>query len=414
MAGVQAQQLRIMTSAIRTHSSPDRQSADIENPGCIYLDHAATSPLDSRVLELMVSIMSKTVIGNAHSTHHPYGAAADLIVRKAREHVATAIGAQANEIVFTSGATESNNLAIKGIAGYLKSVKKTRIITSAIEHMSILAPLSQLEREGFEIVRLRPRPCGMITADIMERALDEHTGLVTLQAVNNELGTIQPLSKISEILRRHQILFHSDAAQALGKISLSLHSEQLDFASFSAHKIGGPQGVGCLYVRAEHRSHLDALLAGGGQERGTRSGSTPVALCAGFGKACSLIEPSQQRLWDARQFFLAQIEELQPVVHGHREPHGNVAGIVSIRFPGIDNDTLIMSLPGLAFGVGSACTKSGDKLSHVVQAVSDDEQAPAETIRISFGSSTTLQELEAAAKQIVRAVTEIRQIQQVT
>jgi len=390
-------------------ASHDRRSAD-----CIYLDYAATTPLDRRVLDLMYSIMAKDITGNAQSTHHPFGAAADLIVRKAREQVATMIGASPSEIVFTSGATESNNLAIKGLVSHLKAVGKTRIVTTEVEHHSVLKPLAQLEALGFEIVRLLPRPCGMITADMIERAIDARTGLVCVQAVNNELGTIQPLAKIAEVLKERNILFHCDAAQALGKIPFLVDSVAVDFASFSAHKIYGPQGIGCLYVRTEKSTLLEPLLAGGGHEHGLRSGSLPVALCAGFGAACSLVDDDDRaRLQSMRVSFMARIRRLNPVVYGHCEPHGNVPGILTIRFPGIDSETLVMALPGLAIGIGAACTRNGAKLSHVIQAVAG-AQPSRETVRISFGRLTTVEEMGNAAEQIVAAVAGIRELQEVS
>ena len=403
-----------MTSSTAALPAVFFESLEKGSADCIYLDYAATTPLDRSVLDLMHSIMKKVVVGNAQSTHHPFGAVADLIVRNARQQVAASIGANPNEIVFTSGATESNNLAIKGLARHLKAVGKTRIITTEVEHKSILAPLAQLEAFGFEIVRLLPRPCGMITPDIIERAIDARTGLVCVQGVNNELGTIQPVAKIAEVLKEHKILFHCDAAQALGKIPFSVASAPVDFASLSAHKIHGPQGIGCLYVRTENSKRLEPLLAGGGHEHGLRSGSLPVALCAGFGAACSLIDDDRIRLQSMRTSFIGRISGLNPVVYGHCEPHGNVPGILNMRFPGIDSETLVMALPGLALGIGSACTRTGARLSHVIQSVTGGEQASRETVRISFGRLTTVQEMDGAAEQIIAAVTGIRELQEDT
>lgn len=392
---------------------PATQLHEHARHSCIYLDNAATTPLFPRVRDVMLALMSKEVIGNSSSKQHPFGAFAAMTVQKAREQVACVIGAQPSEVVFTSGATESNNLAIKGIARHLKSVGKTRILTSVVEHKSVLKPLSQLAEEGFEVTVLPVKPCGMITPDVIEDAIDTRTGLVCVQAVNNELGTIQPISKIAEILKDRDVLFHCDAAQALGKLPFSVEVEKVDFASFSAHKVHGPQGIGALYVRADILSLLEPLNAGGGQENGLRSGTLPVALCAGFGEACALIEDNRDFLHKLRMKFLVGIAKLDPVIYGHRERYGNVPGIVSARFPGVDSESLIMSLPGLAIATGSACATSGSSASHVIRAITDDEQASKETIRISFGRQTTAKDIQTAAEEIFAAVTTIRELQEV-
>ncbi|MGH9549743.1 MAG: cysteine desulfurase family protein [Terriglobales bacterium] len=380
---------------------------------CIYLDNAAASPLDRRVLDVMFSVFSKDVIGNAHAKHHPFGGASAMTVQKAREQVAESIGANPNEIVFTSGATESNNLIIKGLARHLKASGRTRIITAVVEHKSILEPLAQLKAAGFEVIAMPVKPCGMITADVIERVIDERTGLVCVQAVNNETGTIQPLAKIAEVLAERNILFHSDAAQALGKVPFSVPAAGVDFASLSAHKVYGPHGIGAAYVRADKLRLLEPLHAGGGQELGVRSGTLPVALCAGFGTACSLIEDDRERLQALRTSLIERIAPLEPVIYGHRELRCNVPGILNIRFPGIDSETLIMALPGLAVGTGSACSSAGARLSHVIQAITGEEQAARESIRLSFGRLTTEHEMDRAAEQIFVAITSIRQLQEV-
>jgi len=389
-------------------------NAKSKSEGCIYLDNAATTPLDRRVLDVMYFTLSKSVIGNAHSKHHLYGGASAMTVQKAREQVAASIGANPNEIIFTSGATESNNFVIKGLANHLKALSKTRIITTVVEHKSVLEPLAQLKADGFEIVPLYCKQCGMITADVIEKALDERTGLVCVQAVNNETGTIQPLAKIAEVLEGRDVLFHCDAAQALGKMPFSVEIAGIDFASLSAHKVHGPQGIGALYVKSGLLKSLEPLIAGGGHEFGLRSGTLPVALCAGFGIACSLIEDDTERLQALRDAFLARLTKLEPVVYGHREPHKNVPGIINISFPGIDNETLVMALPGLAFGIGSACSSTGTSVSHVIKAITGEEQAARESIRVSIGRLTTKQEMDQASEEIIAAVTSIRELQEVT
>jgi len=378
---------------------------------CIYLDNAATTAMDRRVLDVMYGIMAQGQTGNPHARHHVYGAAAHNSVEGARRQVAEAIGAETGEIVFTSGATEANNLAIKGVAEHLKAQGKTHLVTSAVEHASVLEPLKSLAADGFELTILGVKPCGMIEADMIERSLKPETGLVCVQAVNNEVGVIQPIEEIAEMLAGHGILFHCDAAQALGKTKFSVDSG-IDFASLSAHKVHGPQGIGALYVRKEKRALLSSVNKGGGQESGLRSGTLPTALCVGFGKACSLIEDDAAHLRGLRWAFLSRINWLKPVVYGHSHPEWNVPGILNIRFPGVDSETLIMALPDLAFGVGSACSSSGGaKLSHVVRATTGSDQAARECVRLSFGRFTTQQEIRRAADLVVEAVESIRELQ---
>lgn len=377
---------------------------------CIYLDNAATTAVDRRVLDAMYGVMAQGHIGNPHARHHVFGAAAHNSVETARCGVAESISAQPGEIVFTSGATEANNLAIKGIASYLKSEGKTHLITSAVEHASVLEPLRELEAQGFELTILGVKPCGMIEADMIERALRPDTGLVCVQAVNNEVGVIQPVEEISEMLKGRDILLHCDAAQALGKTDFDV-SNRVDFASLSAHKVYGPQGIGALFVRSDKRQLLSAVSKGGGQESGLRSGTLPTALCVGFGKACSLLEDDSRHLRGLRWSFLNRISCLKPVIYGHSHPEWNVPGILNIRFKGIETETLIMALPDLAFGVGAACSSAGAKLSHVVRATTGSEQAARESLRISFGRFTTHQEIRRAADLIIEAVEDIRELQ---
>ncbi len=284
----------------------DYNSCVIENEACvIYLDHAATTTLSPHVREVMEPWLS--VPANAGAKHHPYGAAAAGAVDKARAQVAGRIGAQPENIVFTSGATEANNLAIKGIAAHLKATGKTHIVTTAVEHKSVLAPLAALE--GFTVSVLPVKPCGMIEAGMIEKALTAQTGLVCVQAVNNETGTIQPLSEIVAMLRGRGIFLHADAAQAVGKIDFNINESGADFAALSAHKVYGPQGIGALYVRG---NVLTPLLHGGGQENGLRSGTLPVALCVGMGAAFKFAENRCAELQTQREVFLEKLAPLSP------------------------------------------------------------------------------------------------------
>lgn len=373
------------------------------NAGITYLDYAASTPLNEKALEAMMPFLLQQA--NAGAQHHNFGAAAEKALQTARENAARAIGASAEEIVFTSGATEANNLVLKGLAATLKALGKTHIVTSAVEHKSILAPLSALG--GFTVSVLPVKPCAMIEADMIEKALTAETGLVTIQAVNNETGTIQPLEEIADRLSGRGILFHTDAAQALGKIDFKAARARVDFASLSAHKVYGPQGIGALYVRSDRAALLEPLQHGGGQEQALRAGTVPVALCAGFGAACDLIRDDRARLQDLRNSFIKSLSALAPVIYGHSDPAWNAPGILNIRFPGIDSETLVMALPGLAFGLGAACSK----YSHVIESIAG-QQAAKESIRISFGEHITEQKLLNAANQIKAAVMEIRKMQE--
>ena len=270
--------------------------------------------------------------------------------------------------------------------------------------------LANEKLEGFELSILGVKPCGMIEADMIEKALRPDTGLVCVQAVNNEVGVIQPLEEIAAMLSGRGVLFHCDAAQALGKTKFTVASG-VDFASLSSHKIYGPQGIGALYVRSDKRKFLQAVNSGGGQESGLRSGTLPAALCVGFGKACSLMEDDTAHLRGLRWTFLSRINWLKPIVYGHSHPEWNVPGILNIRFPGIDTETLIMALPELAFGVGAACSSTGSKLSHVVLATTGSDQAARECLRLSFGRYTTQQEIRRAADLIIDAVESVRELQ---
>jgi cysteine desulfurase len=299
---------------------------------------------------------------------------------------------------------------LKGLAKYLKSVGKTHIITSAVEHKSVLAPLEALHEDGFEVSVLPVKPCGMLEADMIAAQLKVETGLVSVQAVNNEIGTIQPLSEIAAMLSGRGILFHTDAAQALGKIDINVDKWGVDFATFSAHKVYGPQGVGATFIKASRMELLAPLLSGGGQEFGLRSGTLPVALCAAFGGACSLIETRRTYVQALRERLLAGIKPLKPIIYGHKFPQWNAPGILCLGLIGIDNETLVMALPGLAFGVGAACSRNGNHHSHVIEAITSSQQAATESIRLSFDRYTTEEEIDECSAQIRDAVQNIRQM----
>ena len=375
-----------------------------DNASVIYLDYAATTRPDPRVVDAMLPHLSAPA--NAGARQHSFGSAAHQSVTTARRQIADAINAPADNILFTSGATESSNMVIKGLAPRLRAAGKTHIIAPAVEHKSVLAPLAALD--GFTVTLLPAKPCGMIEADMIAHAITPQTGLICVQAVNNETGTIQPLPEIAAALRGRDILLYSDAAQALGKIDIDAQAWTADFITLSAHKAYGPQGIGALYVRDKN---LTPLHHGGGQEQGLRSGTLPVALCAGFGTTCALLTDDRARLQSLRVDFLQKIASLNPAIYGHSDPVWNVPGILNIRFPGIDSEALVMALPRLAFGLGSACTGAGNRYSHVIESIAGRDAAM-ETIRLSFGRFTIADDMYNAASQIIAAVTTIRQMQE--
>lgn len=418
---IQEKRLRETRMPFAKHTSGRKQARTQKSKSSVplYMDYAASTPVDPAVLDVVMETFSAGP-GNPHSRQHSYGASASRTLEQARKQVAEAVGATAGDIYFTSGATEANNIALLGLRDHLERAGRKRILTSAVEHKSVLEPLEQLGRGGFEIVVLPVKPCGMLEASAVQRHLDEHTGLVSIQAVNNEIGLIQPVSEIAEVLSGSDVFLHCDASQALGKIELELKTAGVDLASFSAHKAYGPQGVGALYAGARARSALSATDFGGGQEKGLRPGTVPVALCAGFGMACELavegLSEERSRLSSLREIFLTRIARLNPLVYGHSDSAWNVPGILSVRFAGIDTETLLMALPMVAMSTGSACSSSSvddrsEQLSHVIEAVSGSPEASRETVRLSFGRFTSVSEVELAAEAFIRAVEEIREIQ---
>lgn len=369
----------------------------------IYLDAAATAPIDPRVLEAMVSAFGAT--GNAHVRHHDFGARAAKMVETARAQVAAVVGALPEDVIFTSGATEANNLAIRGIVQSLKDLGKTHVVAGAVEHSSVLAPLRAMS--DYSVTLVQPKPCGMVEASAIERALTPQTGLVCLQLVNNETGTVQPLEEVAELLRGRAILLHCDAAQALGKVAGNELAHLADFVALSAHKVHGPQGIGALVVSPRARQQLTPLLFGGAQEGKLRSGTVPTALCVGFGKACDVIDTATERLWEMRQRFLDVVSSVGVSVFGHRERRWQVPGILSVRFPGIDSESLVMGLPHLAFGIGSACSSGSNTASHVIKAIAG-ESAARETIRLSLSRMSTEAEIARSAQLVREFVSDVR------
>ena len=381
----------------------------------IYLDYQATTPLDPRVLDAMMPYLTEK-FGNPHSTHHSYGTEAEAGVEAARAEVAALIGAEPREIVFTSGATESNNLAIKGFAEFWAG-RKSHVVTLGTEHKCVLECCRHVERTGWRVTYLPVDREGLADLEALERTLAEQasnggTALVSIMAANNEIGVIQPLSEIGALCRRYEAYFHSDAAQAVGKIPLDVQAMNIDLLSISSHKVYGPMGVGALYVRRRPRVRLTPQMDGGGQERGYRSGTLAPALCVGLGTACRLagegMAEEARRLTGLRERLSAGLKQRLEgvVVNGH--PGQRLPGNLNLSFAGIDAEALIEALPGLALSTGSACTSASVEPSYVLTALGLEDTLAASSIRIGLGRGTTGAEVTAAMEQIAEAVTRLR------
>ena len=380
----------------------------------IYLDYAATTPVAEEVAEKMVKYMTfDGIFGNPASRSHGFGWQAEEAVENARLQIAETVGADPREIVFTSGATESDNLALKGVAHFYHT-KGKHIITSAIEHKAILDTCRYLEQDGFEITYLTPEAgTGLIHLEQVKNALRDDTILVSLMAVNNELGTTTDIQTIGEFLREKGVLFHVDAAQAVGKIKINLEELKVDLMSFSAHKIYGPKGIGALYVRRKPRVRIKAEQHGGGHERGMRSGTLPTHQIVGMGEAFALsvkrfdqdhahIKHLRDKLWNGLQ----SIEEVY--LNGSLE-HG-IPNIINVSFNFVEGESLMMSLKDLAVSSGSACTSATLEPSYVLRAIGRPDELAHSSIRFSIGRYTTEEDIDRVLAQIHDAVHKLREL----
>jgi cysteine desulfurase len=387
-----------------------RRNASHPPADAIYLDYQATTPVDPRVLEAMLPYFSER-FGNPHSTGHAFGLQAAEAVEAARAAVANLIGAEPREIIFTSGATEANNLAIKGGARFLRP-RRNRIVTVATEHKCVLESVRDLVREGFEIEILPVERSGLIDLDRLDAALNEHVALVSIMAANNEIGVLQDLLAIGAACRRKGVLLHTDAAQAFGKVPLDVRSMQIDLMSISGHKIYAPKGIGALYVRHRPRVRLEPLFSGGGQERGMRSGTLSPALSVALGEAARLAGaegPAEgERLAALSQRLLRRLEVLAPGVELNGDAVRRLPGNLNLSFPGVAALGLMAALPDVALSTGSACTSAEIEASYVLKALDlGDERANA-AVRIGFGRFTTVDEVDRAAERIAEAVAALR------
>lgn len=379
----------------------------------IYFDYSATTPVDPRVVEKMVECLTlEGNFGNPASRSHVFGWKAEEAVEEARQHVANLVNCDPREIVWTSGATEADNLALKGVAHFYKSRGK-HIITSKIEHKAVLDSCRQLEREGFEVTYLDPDNKGMIAPEVVEKAIREDTILVSLMHVNNEIGVINDIKAIGEICRAKKVLFHVDAAQSTGKIDIDLEEMKVDLMAFSAHKTYGPKGVGALYVRRKPRIRLEAQMHGGGHERGMRSGTLATHQIVGMGEAFRIAKEEMheetKRVIALRDRFLKGFEGMEEVyINGdleHRIPHN-----LNISFNFVEGESLIMALKDLAVSSGSACTSASLEPSYVLRALGMNDELAHSSLRFSIGRFTTEEDVDIAIAKVKEAVGKLREL----
>ncbi|MFQ6016624.1 MAG: IscS subfamily cysteine desulfurase [Kiloniellaceae bacterium] len=379
--------------------------------GPIYLDYQATTPCDPRVVEAMLPYFTEK-FGNPHSIHHAYGWAAEAAVEKARAEIADLVGAEPREIVFTSGATESNNLAIKGTARFHKA-RKPHVVTCATEHKCVLESVRRLAAEGIRVTMVPVGANGLIDPAELGRAITGETALVSIMAVNNEIGVIQPLEEIGASCRERGVLFHSDAAQAVGKIPLDVEAMKIDLMSISGHKLYGPMGIGALYVRRRPRVRLEPLIDGGGQERGLRSGTLAAPLCVGLGAACAIaadeMAAESARLAKLNRRLFEAVTTRLPEVYLNGDRIQRIPGNLNFSFAGVDGAALIEAMPEISVSTGSACTSASVEPSYVLRALGLSDELAQASVRIGLGRYTTEAEVDAAIEEIVTAVTRLRE-----
>ncbi|KAH8599303.1 mitochondrial putative cysteine desulfurase [Bisporella sp. PMI_857] len=379
----------------------------------IYLDMQATTPLDPRVLDAMLPYYSG-LYGNPHSRTHAYGWETDKATEEAREHIAKLIGADPKEIIFTSGATESNNMSIKGVARFFgRSGKKKHIITTQTEHKCVLDSCRHLQDEGFDVTYLPVKSNGLIDMAELEAAIRSDTAIVSIMAVNNEIGVIQPLSEIGKLCRSKKVFFHTDGAQAVGKIELDVNAMNIDLMSISSHKIYGPKGIGACYVRRRPRVRIDPIISGGGQERGLRSGTLAPALVVGFGEACRIareeLSYDSKRIRKLSERLLSGLLAME-----HTTQNGDrvrsYPGCVNVSFAYVEGESLLMALKDIALSSGSACTSASLEPSYVLRALGSSDESAHSSIRFGIGRFTTESEIDYVLKAVTERVTFLREL----
>jgi len=377
----------------------------------VYLDYAATTPVDKRVAEKMIPYLTET-FGNPASNSHAFGWEAEEAVEKARADIAALINADPKEIIFTSGATESDNLAIKGAANFYKT-KGKHLITVKTEHKAVLDTMRELERQGFEVTYLGVQENGLIDLEELKAAIRDDTILISVMWVNNEIGVVQDIPAIGEICRERKIIFHVDAAQACGKVPVDVEAAKIDLLSMSGHKVYGPKGIGALYVRRKPRVRLEAQMHGGGHERGFRSGTLPTHQIVGMGEAFRIakeeLEQDMAHYRKLRDIFLKGIEGIEEVyINGdleHRAPSN-----LNVSFNFVEGESLIMAVKELAVSSGSACTSASLEPSYVLRALGRNDELAHSSLRITFGRMTTEEEVQFAAELIKSKIGKLREL----
>ena len=377
----------------------------------VYLDYAATTPVDKRVAEKMIPYLTET-FGNPASNSHAFGWEAEEAVEKARADIAALINADPKEIIFTSGATESDNLAIKGAANFYKT-KGKHLITVKTEHKAVLDTMRELERQGFEVTYLGVQENGLIDLKELKAAIRDDTILISVMWVNNEIGVVQNIPAIGEICRERKIVFHVDAAQACGKVPVDVEAAKIDLLSMSGHKVYGPKGIGALYVRRKPRVRLEAQMHGGGHERGFRSGTLPTHQIVGMGEAFRIakeeLEQDMAHYTKLRDIFLKGIEGIEEVyINGdleHRAPNN-----LNVSFNFVEGESLIMAVKELAVSSGSACTSASLEPSYVLRALGRNDELAHSSLRITFGRMTTEEEVQFAAELIKSKIGKLREL----
>jgi len=379
----------------------------------IYMDYSATTPVDKRVAEVMIKYLTMDGdFGNSGSRSHYYGWQAEDAVDKARKQVADLVGADPKEIVWTSGATESDNLAIKGIAHFYQK-KGKHIITLKTEHKAVLDTCRQLEREGFEVTYLDPDSNGILNLNVLKNAIREDTILVTIMHVNNEIGVIQDIEAIGNLCREHKVYFHVDAAQSAGKVEIDLSKIPVDLMSFSAHKIYGPKGIGALYVRRKPRVRIESQMHGGGQERGMRSGTLAVHQIVGMGEAFAVAKEQMkediQRISKLKDRLVAGFSDMEEVVI-NGDLHQRYPGIMNISYNYVEGESLMMAISDIAVSSGSACTSASLEPSYVLRALGLSDELAHSSIRFSIGRFTTEEDIDRAIELVRSKVEKLRDL----
>ena len=375
----------------------------------IYMDYQATTPVDDRVLQKMLPYFSEK-FGNPHSRTHTFGWEAEDAIEVARKQIADLINADVKDMVFTSGATESNNLALKGIASFHGHEKK-HIITTATEHKCVLDTCRHLEQDGYEVTYLPVQSNGLINLDELKSSIRSDTLLVSIMAINNEIGVIQPIRDIGRICREKGVFFHTDAAQAFGKIALDVEEMNIDLMSISSHKIYGPKGIGALYIRRKPRVRLNAMINGGGQERGMRSGTLPTPLIVGFGEAAAVAAQDMNsdflKIKQLSEKFLSEILQI-PEVHLNGDKVQRYPGCLNLSFACIEGESMIGAIKDVAVSSGSACTSSSLEPSYVLRALNVGDELAHTSIRFGIGRFTTEQEIDHVVDCVKNSVTRLR------